>query len=118
VAIPAIGTRSNPLLIKTIPDLILNKRGYIVADEETSMTSKRVSLQGRHYNGVCNCDPCHGAGRNAAKAMNEYLKWNTGIQYVCEINISNSPFRTQADSPAKERVIKRVVHLVNPPEGG
>jgi len=40
VAIPALGTRSNPLLTRNVPHLSLNKRGYIIADEETGMTSK------------------------------------------------------------------------------
>jgi glutamate synthase (NADPH/NADH) small chain len=76
VAIPAIGTRSNPLLIKTIPDLILNKRGYIVADEETGMTSKRgIFAGGDIITGSATVILAMGAGRNAAKAMNEYLKW-------------------------------------------
>ncbi len=76
VAIPAIGTRSNPLLIKTIPDLTLNKRGYIVADEETGMTSKRgIFAGGDIITGSATVILAMGAGRKAAKAMNEYLKW-------------------------------------------
>jgi glutamate synthase (NADPH/NADH) small chain len=76
VAIPAIGTRSNPLLTKTIPDLSLNKRGYIIADEETGMTSKKgVFAGGDIITGSATVILAMGAGRNAAKAINEYLKW-------------------------------------------
>jgi glutamate synthase (NADPH) small chain len=76
VAIPAIGTRSNPLLTKTVPDLLLNKRGYIVADEETGMTSKKgVFAGGDILTGSATVILAMGAGRKAAKAINEYLKW-------------------------------------------
>lgn len=76
VAIPAIGTRSNPLLTKTIPDLLLNKRGYIVADEETGMTSKKgVFAGGDIITGSATVILAMGAGRKAAKAINEYLRW-------------------------------------------
>lgn len=76
VAIPAIGTRSNPLLTKTMPDLVLNKRGYIVVDEETGMTSKQgVFAGGDIVTGSATVILAMGSGRNAAKAINEYLKW-------------------------------------------
>ena len=76
VAIPAIGTRSNPLLTKTAPDLALNKKGYIIADEETGMTSKRgVFAGGEISTGSATVILAMGAGRKAAKAINEYIKW-------------------------------------------
>jgi glutamate synthase (NADPH/NADH) small chain len=76
VAISAVGTRANPLLTKTIPDLLLNKRGYIVADEETGMTSKKgVFAGGDIITGSATVILAMGAGRKGAKAINEYLKW-------------------------------------------
>ena len=76
VAIPAIGTRSNPLLTKTASDLALNKKGYIIADEETGMTSKRgVFAGGDIITGSATVILAMGAGRKAAKAINEYIKW-------------------------------------------
>jgi glutamate synthase (NADPH/NADH) small chain len=76
VGIPAIGTRSNPLLTKTAPDLALNKRGYIIADQETGMTSKRgVFAGGDIITGSATVILAMGAGRKAAKAISEYLKW-------------------------------------------
>jgi len=76
VAIPAIGTRSNPLLTKTMPDLILDRRGYIVADHDTGMTSKEgVFAGGDIITGSATVILAMGAGRKAAKAINEYLKW-------------------------------------------
>ena len=76
IGIPALGTRANPLLTKTMPDLRLNKRGYIVAEEGTGMTSKAgVFAGGDIVTGSATVILAMGAGRKAAKAMNEYLKW-------------------------------------------
>jgi glutamate synthase (NADPH/NADH) small chain len=76
VAIPAIGTRSNTLLTQNIPDLFLNKRGYIIADHETGMTSKPgVFAGGDIVTGSATVILAMGAGRKAAKGINDYLKW-------------------------------------------
>jgi len=76
IAITALGTRANPLLLQTIPDLRLNKRGYIIADGETGMTSKRgVFAGGDIVTGSATVISAMGAGRKAARAINEYLKW-------------------------------------------
>ncbi|MBM4141031.1 MAG: NADPH-dependent glutamate synthase [Nitrospira sp.] len=76
IAIPALGTRANPLLPKTMPDLKLNKRGYIIAEEATGMTSKRgVFAGGDIVTGAATVILAMGAGRKAARAINEYLKW-------------------------------------------
>jgi glutamate synthase (NADPH/NADH) small chain len=76
IAIPALGTKANPLLTKTMPDLKLNKRDYIIADEATGMTSKPgVFAGGDIVTGAATVISAMGAGRKAAKAINEYLKW-------------------------------------------
>ncbi len=76
IAITSLGTRANPLLLQTVPDLKLNKRGYIIADEETGMTSKRgVFAGGDIVTGSATVISAMGAGKRTAKAINEYLKW-------------------------------------------
>lgn len=76
VAIPALGTRANPLLTQTIPDLTVNKSGYIVAEEESGMTSKKgVFAGGDIVTGSATVILAMGAGRRAANAINDYLKW-------------------------------------------
>jgi glutamate synthase (NADPH/NADH) small chain len=76
VAIPAVGTRSNPLLTKSAPDLALTERGYIIADRETGMTSKKgVFAGGDITTGSETVILAMGAGRKAAKSIKEYLKW-------------------------------------------
>ncbi|RJQ46490.1 MAG: NADPH-dependent glutamate synthase [Nitrospiraceae bacterium] len=76
VAIPALGTRANPILTQTVPDLAVNKSGYIVVDGETGMTSKRgVFAGGDIVTGSATVILAMGAGRKTAKGINEYLKW-------------------------------------------
>lgn len=76
IAIPALGTRSNPLLLSTMPDLRLSKRGYIMAEEGTGMTSKEgVFAGGDIVTGSATVILAMGAGKKAARAIDEYLKW-------------------------------------------
>jgi glutamate synthase (NADPH/NADH) small chain len=75
-AIVAIGSGSNPLLLKTAPDLKLNKWGYIIADEKTGKTSKRgVFAGGDIVTGAATVILAMGAGRQSANAIHEYLNW-------------------------------------------
>jgi glutamate synthase (NADPH/NADH) small chain len=74
VAIIGVGTTANPLIQSTTPDLATNKRNYIVADSETMRTSKRgVFAGGDIVTGGATVILAMGAGRKAAKAINEYL---------------------------------------------
>jgi glutamate synthase (NADPH) small chain len=76
VAIPAVGTRSNPLLTRSSSDLAVSKKGYIIADPETGMTSKRgVFAGGDIMTGSATVILAMGAGRKSAKAIGDYLKW-------------------------------------------
>lgn len=76
VAIPALGTRANPLLTKTMPDLTVTRDGYIAAEEGTGMTSKKgVFAGGDIVTGSATVILAMGAGRRAANGINEYLKW-------------------------------------------
>ena len=76
IGIPAVGTRSNPLLLSTMPELKLTKRGYIEAEKDTGMTSKEgVFAGGDIVTGSATVILAMGAGKKAAEAINEYLKW-------------------------------------------
>jgi glutamate synthase (NADPH/NADH) small chain len=76
VAVVAIGSRSNPLLLSTLPDLKLNKWGHIEADPESGKTSKRgVFGGGDIVTGSATVILAMGAGRKAARAIHEYLNW-------------------------------------------
>ncbi|MGE5365483.1 MAG: NADPH-dependent glutamate synthase [Bacteroidota bacterium] len=74
MAVVAIGNGSNPIIQKTTPDLEFNKRGNIVVDSETMKTNKKgVFAGGDIVTGGATVILAMGAGRKAAKAIDEYL---------------------------------------------
>lgn len=74
VAIIGVGTTANPLIQSTTPDLKTNQRNYIVADAETTRTSKRgVFAGGDIVTGGATVILAMGAGRKAAAAIHAYL---------------------------------------------
>jgi len=74
VAVMAIGTGANPIIQSTTPGLTTNKRGYIEADAATQKTSRRgVFAGGDIVTGSATVILAMGAGRRAAKAIDEYL---------------------------------------------
>jgi glutamate synthase (NADPH/NADH) small chain len=74
MAVVAIGNGSNPVIQKTTPDLKYNKWGNIVVDEDTMKTSKQgVFAGGDIVTGGATVILAMGAGRKAAKAIDEYL---------------------------------------------
>lgn len=77
--IMAIGTSPNPLIRTTTPDLETNRHGCIVADEATGATSKEgVFAGGDAVTGAATVILAMGAGKAAAKAMDEYIKSRSG----------------------------------------
>ena len=75
VVIVAIGQGPNPILTSTTPDLELRKSGNIVADAETGQTSRKgVFAGGDIVTGAATVILAMGAGRKAAKAIDEYLQ--------------------------------------------
>jgi glutamate synthase (NADPH) small chain len=74
VAVIAIGTSANPIVQSTTPGLNTNKRGYIQADETTQRTSRKgVFAGGDIVTGSATVILAMGAGRRAAKGIDEYL---------------------------------------------
>ncbi len=70
LAIVALGTRANPILLEATPELALNKWGYIVADEETGETSMpNVFAGGDIVTGAATVILAMGAGRRAAQEI-------------------------------------------------
>jgi len=75
VVIVAIGQGPNPILTSTTPGLELKKSGNIQADEETGQTSREgVFAGGDIVTGAATVILAMGAGRKAAKAIDEYLQ--------------------------------------------
>ena len=74
VVVVAIGTRANPLLTATCPDLKLNKWGNIVVDDKGMTSLPGVFAGGDIVRGAATVILAMGDGKRAAKAMDEYLR--------------------------------------------
>jgi glutamate synthase (NADPH/NADH) small chain len=71
----AIGQSPNPLISSTTPGLDTQKWGGIIANEETGATSKiGVFAGGDAVTGAATVILAMGAGKKAAKAIDEYIK--------------------------------------------
>jgi len=71
--IMAIGQGPNPLVLQTTPGLELNKRGNIVADEDGKTSKPGVFAGGDIVTGAATVILAMGAGKKAAKAIDNYL---------------------------------------------
>ena len=77
MAVIAIGNGSNPIIQQTTPDINYNKWGNILVNEESMATSKKgVFAGGDIVTGGATVILAMGAGRKAAKAINQYLVQN------------------------------------------
>ncbi|MBN1299071.1 MAG: NADPH-dependent glutamate synthase [Actinobacteria bacterium] len=74
IAVIAIGQGPNPVLTQTSPDIALNKWGNIIADSSGKTSKKGVFAGGDIVTGAATVILAMGAGKNAAKAMDQYLK--------------------------------------------
>ncbi len=74
VVVVAIGTRANPLLTATCPDLKLNKWGNIIVDEKGMTNLPGVFAGGDIVRGAATVILAMGDGKRAAKAMDDYLR--------------------------------------------
>jgi len=71
----AIGQGPNPLVPSTTPGMELKSKGTIVAEEGTGKTTKDgVFAGGDIVTGAATVILAMGAGKDAAKAINEYLQ--------------------------------------------
>ena len=72
--IMAIGTSPNPLIRSTTEGLETNRRGCLVVNEETMQTTREgVYAGGDAVTGAATVILAMGAGKQAAKAIDEYL---------------------------------------------
>ena len=74
VVIMALGTSPNPLLKATTKGLETNRRGCIVASEVGATSREGVFAGGDAVTGAATVILAMGAGRRAAKAIDEYIK--------------------------------------------
>ena len=74
VVVMALGTSPNPLIASTTNSLETSRRGCIVADEWGRTSRKGVFAGGDTVTGAATVILAMGAGRRAAKAIDEYIK--------------------------------------------
>lgn len=74
VVVMALGTSPNPLIASTTESLATNRRGCIVADEEGRTSRSGVFAGGDTVTGAATVILAMGAGRKAARAIDEYVK--------------------------------------------
>lgn len=73
--IMSIGTSPNPLIRKTTPGLETNKHGCIITDGDDGKTTREgVYAGGDAVTGAATVILAMGAGKQAAKAIDEYIK--------------------------------------------
>lgn len=70
----AIGTSPNPLIKSTTAGLEVDKRGCIIADENGRTSREGVFAGGDTVTGAATVIKAMGAGKAAAKAIDEYIK--------------------------------------------
>jgi glutamate synthase (NADPH/NADH) small chain len=73
VVVEAIGTRANPLLTATTPDLKVNAKGYIETDENGMTSKPGVFAGGDIVRGAATVILAMGDGKRAAGAIDAYL---------------------------------------------
>ncbi len=75
VVIESIGTSPNPLIKNTTKGLEVNRHGCLITKDESGLTTKEaVYAGGDVVTGAATVILAMGAGKNAAKAIDEYIK--------------------------------------------
>ncbi|MFI3285080.1 MAG: NADPH-dependent glutamate synthase [Rikenellaceae bacterium] len=74
VVIMALGTSPNPLIASTTKGLDTNRWGCVVADDSGATSRKGVFAGGDVVTGAATVILAMGAGRTAAKAIDEYIR--------------------------------------------
>lgn len=72
--IMALGTRPNPLIKSTTKNLNVNSRGGVIVDENEKTSKDKVYAGGDVVTGSATVIEAMGAGKKAAKAIDEVLK--------------------------------------------
>lgn len=79
--IVAVGNQANPLVPRTSPDIQVSKKGTIVLDPKTKMTSKPgVFAGGDIVSGAATVISAMGQGKQAARAIHAYVM---GVEPPC-----------------------------------
>ena len=86
MVVVAIGTRSNPLLTASEPDLALNQWGYITVDENLMTSIPGVFSGGDIVRGAATVILAMGDGKQAAHSIDRYLRARHGVPHLAIMN--------------------------------
>ncbi len=84
MVVVAIGTRSNPILTATAPDLEVNEWGYIVTDDHGMTSIPGVFAGGDIVRGAATVILAMGDGKRAAAAMDRWLTTGSAAEVEVE----------------------------------
>jgi glutamate synthase (NADPH/NADH) small chain len=73
MVVVAIGTRSNPMLTSSEPDLKINEWGYLVVDDDGMTSVPGIFAGGDIVRGAATVILAMGDGKRAARAIERYL---------------------------------------------
>ncbi len=73
MVVVAIGTRSNPMLTSSEPDLRINEWGYLIVDEDGMTSVPGIFAGGDIVRGAATVILAMGDGKRAARAIEKYL---------------------------------------------
>jgi glutamate synthase (NADPH/NADH) small chain len=79
VVVEAIGTRANPLLTATTPDLKLNAKGYIEVDADNMTSKPGVFAGGDIVRGAATVILAMGDGKRTAAAIDRWMRANVKV---------------------------------------
>jgi glutamate synthase (NADPH/NADH) small chain len=80
MVVVAIGTRSNPVLTATAPDLAVNEWGYIVTDEHGMTNLPGVFAGGDIVRGAATVILAMGDGKRAAGSIQRWLMGESVVE--------------------------------------
>ena len=96
MVVVAIGTRSNPILTATAPDLEVNEWGYIVTDDHGMTSIPGVFAGGDIVRGAATVILAMGDGKRAAAAMDRWLTTGSAAEVEVEAPVAPAPEPAEA----------------------
>ncbi|MBN2082906.1 NADPH-dependent glutamate synthase [bacterium] len=103
----AIGNGPNPLIPQTTPDIETKKWGNIIVNERTLMTSREgVFAGGDIVLGAATVILAMGQGRQAARAIDDYLRRSDPTQLASELDSTLASYMSRYPDTTWEQVIQ------------
>ncbi len=106
IVIVALGTRNNPLLTSTSPDLRLNEWGYIQVDDNLQTSMPGVFSGGDIVRGAATVILAMGDGKRAAASIDAYLRGELPPSTVTSPRATEAGESTEASAGAPRPAVE------------